>query len=385
MRLLVFSNLWPSSEAQTHGSFVQERTLRLRDRIGCELRVIHPLPRYPRMSGDSLAARCSRLPARERIDGIDIEYPRYWHVPRFGTNRQADRMLRGSRATFRRLFEEFRPDVIDAHYLYPDASAAIRLANEVGVPCVATARGSDVNRLPDFVAVRRRLREDLPKAAKLVCVSSALADRLSELSGVERTAIEVIPNGVDLDRFRLGEDDESRIVSLARLLGVKRVDTIIRALALEPRLPDFVSIGGGPERASLEALARELGVEERVRFLGELDREAVARELSRGGVLAFPSAHEGWPNAVMEAMACGLSVVASAVGGIPEIVAEAGTLLEPSATPEAWARALLVASEARLESQEPRHGARARAQEHSWDRCLDRLEGLYASVCGAAA
>ena len=377
----MFTSLWPSSRLPGHGTFVRERIECLRQRLDFDYRVIHPLPFYPSLPGGSAMARQSRLPRHERVDGIDVDYPRYFHLPRTGVARQAARVARGARAAFRRVVAEFRPSLIDAHYLWPDGCAALRLAGEAGLPCVVTARGSDVNVLAEDAGVRQSYVELLPRAARVLAVSRPLADRLDEL-GVSHEPVAVIPNGVDLVRYAPGSQRRDRILTVTRLVPGKRIDLLVRALAVDGGclLPKLVVCGGGPARGAVERLARTLGVADRLDLRGEMSRDAVAKELADGGVFAFPSAHEGWPNAVLEALASGLPVVASAVGGVPDMLGAsgAGVMLPVEADAQAWASALAAAVAAwRSDPASCCERSRARAEELSWERCTEDLAAIW--------
>jgi teichuronic acid biosynthesis glycosyltransferase TuaC len=383
MRILIFSNLWPSSSVPTHGSFIEERWRRIRERTDWELRVMHPLPRYPRVPGKGLAASHARLPRAELFRGVEIDYPRYWHVPRFGTAKHAERMRRGTRRRFARLVRSFKPDLVDAQYLWPDACAAIPLAGELRLPVIATARGSDVNVLPEHPLVRNAMQRILPKATRLLAVSPALARGLASLidSGQERVI--VAPNGVDVSRFEPGgERVRGRVISVARLLPGKALHLLIEALASADAsvFRELVLVGDGSERAKLESLARERGVADRVQFVGEVDRDRVAQELGRASLFGFPSRREGWPNAVLEALASGLPILACGIGGIPDIArgCHAVRLLPLEADGAGWGSAITEELH-RLGDEENalRSAARRRAEELRWDAVLDPLISIY--------
>ena len=386
MRVLIFSNLWPSSEAPTHGSFIEERWRRIAARTGWELRVLHPLPRYPRLPGRGLASRHARLPGREERDGVQIVYPRYWHVPRFGTAKHAERVRRGTRRAFAQIVRSFAPELVDAQYLWPDACAAVPLACERRIPVVATARGSDVNVLPEHPLVRRAMQRILPKATRLAAVSPALARGLASLLDQGQDSVAVLPNGVDLSRFGGGDERETgRVVSVARLLPGKALHLLVEALAdpAASAVRELRLIGGGPERGRLERIAAEKGVQDRVLFMGELPRDEVAQELAAASLFAFPSRREGWPNAVLEALASGLPVLACGIGGIPDIArgCSAVRLLPLEAEAAGWGQAL--AEElTRVDEAKAllRDAARRRAQELSWDSVLDGVISFYESA-----
>ena len=207
------------------------------------------------------------------------------------------------------------------------------------------------------------------QAAGVVTVSRALKDALVAL-GVPAESIQVLRNGVDLTLFspvdrervrqRLGMKQRT-LLSVGNLLAFKGHHIAIRALSLLPDC-ELVIIGAGPERPALDALARQTGVGERVRFAGSIGQEQLREYYGAADALVLASSREGWANVLLEAMACGTPVVASDVGGASELVAspEAGLLTERA--PEALARTLQ-----RLFSNYPDRAATRRyAERFSW-------------------
>jgi len=376
MKLLLFSNLYPSSVMPLHGSFVRERMDRLARHLGCEYTVVRPVPRYPPFLGPRTLRA---IPEHETVDGVVVHSPRYRHLPAVGVAGQARRMRRGARAAFFAAVERERPRLIDAQYLYPDACSVIPLAREAGIPCVATARGTDVNVLARLRSVRSQLTEQLPRADRLVAVSHPLAIEMAAVTHGDLESVAVCPNGVDTTAFRPASGPaERRVITVGRLVPGKRQRLLIEALASESgrAIPELVLVGDGPDRGTLEALAGRLEVHSRVRFTGELDRKALAAELARGGVFAFPSVREGWPNAVLEALACGLGVVACPVGGVPEMLGGFGELLPLDAAADEWGRQLTARLE-RAGDATVREAAVARASNYTWERCIAKISQVY--------
>jgi glycosyltransferase involved in cell wall biosynthesis len=238
---------------------------------------------------------------------------------------------------------------------------------------VHTRHGRDVHATRRQVAMFRQLAKGLDR---LVCVSEEVA-ALSRLQGVASPRLRTILNGIDLDRFGfIGPGPAGPAVTVARLSPEKDVANLVRAAAMAPGLRIEVA-GGGPCREELDRLAVELGVADRITFLGELrDVPAVLR---RASMFVLPSRSEGIPLTVLEAMACGLPVVATRVGGLPEVVDDGVTgMLVPPADPAALAAAM------RAIRDDPRYGdqlglaGRRRVEEYfSVRRMVAQYEQLY--------
>jgi glycosyltransferase involved in cell wall biosynthesis len=352
MRVLTYTSLYPSNASPGHGLFVEARVVAMHDCGDAEIDVVSPVPWFP--STDERFgryARFARTAGRERRESIDVSHPRYPMIPKLGTILQPFGMAAASMPTIRRLERDRgQYDVIDAHYFYPDGVAAAMIAGRLGRPLVITARGSDVNLLGNRSFSRRMIVRAAGQAARVVAVSAALRDRLVAL-GVERERIEVIRNGVDSSRFRPLDRGEARaqlaipsearlIVAVGNLVPEKGHDLIIDAVAL---LSDacLVIVGEGAGRAELERQVRKRGVELRVRFVGAVPQSELPRYYAAADVVALGSRREGLPNVVLEALACGRPVVATAVGGIPEVVVDGITgRLIADRSPERMAEAL---------------------------------------------
>jgi len=227
--------------------------------------------------------------------------------------------------------------LIDAHYFFPDGVAAIRLGKRLNKPVVITARGTDVSLIPQFAGPRRMILEAAQEAAGIITVSQALKDALVDL-GVAPDKVRVLRNGVDLALFHPAARDEARarmglkgrvLLSVGHLIERKGHNLVIAALA---ELPDWSLLiaGEGPERGALERLAADRNVADRVRFLGSVPHAQLHRVYSAADVIVLASSREGWPNVLLEAMACGTPVVASNIWGNPEVVSrpEAGVLMQ---------------------------------------------------------
>lgn len=335
LKVLTFSTLFPSSVRPGHGIFVETRLRELLKSGEVESRVVAPVPWFPSSHprwGEY--ARFAATPAREQRNGLDVLHPRYVLLPKVGMTTAPLALALGARAAVRRLIDEgFDFDVIDAHYYYPDGVAAALLARWFGKPLTITARGSDVNLIGGHALPRRFMQWASRVAGASIGVSQALVDRMREL-GLGSARQVTLRNGVDLVRFQpptdvaalrqqLGVSGSPLIVSVGNLLPVKGHDLAIEALGqlrrqgLDARL---CIIGAGPLRDDLQALASQHGLAGDVRFLGALPQEQLAAWYGAADMLMLASEREGWPNVLLESMACGTPVVATSVGGIPEIV-----------------------------------------------------------------
>ena len=161
MRILTITNLFPSSNAPTAGVFIRERIKAVVAR-GAEVRVIAPVPYVPPGPVPARYRRIRATPEAGEVDGVRVRYPRYLVIPKAGTRFQAWGYARGLRDVLRSEIEGFRPDILDAHYLYPDACGVARAAREFhSVPYACTARGSDVHVLGCVPSVHRQIRAAL--------------------------------------------------------------------------------------------------------------------------------------------------------------------------------------------------------------------------------
>lgn len=373
IRTLTFTTLFPNAVRPTHGVFVETRLQRLIRSGRVETRVMAPVPWFPLRSPIFGAyARYAGVPSREVRGGIQVEHPRYLVVPRFGTNLTPHTLFGAAkRALARMLAEGFEFDLIDAHYFYPDGVVAVWLGKHFGKPVVVTGRGSDLTFIPQLPTPRRLIREAAMSAAGLITVCAALRDPLVEL-GVPAERVTVLRNGVDLEFFRPLDREEQRralglsrptVLSIGNLVELKGHDLVIGAIARSPGV-DLLIAGDGPEEPRLRALAAELGVADRVRFLGRRPQSELPGLYSAADVMILASSREGWANVLLESMACGTSVIASSVWGTPEVVAspDAGVLVADR-TPEAFAAALQNALAAPLD----RAATRRYAERFSWD------------------
>ncbi len=389
MKVLTLASLFPGSAAPRHGIFVKERMVDFVRRTGAEVRVVSPVPYFPRWIRSTTYGHFSRAPRREEWAGFSIEHPRYLMVPKAGVRLQGLSYFVGVRGTVRRVQREFPFDVLDVHYAYPDGFAGALLKHRLRVPMVLTVRGTDVNLLPELKATRDQVRYALERADRVVAVSNALAE-LAVKAGADPRRVVTLRNGVDSDRFTPRDRTESRaklglpehgrvLVSVGFLVERKGHDLVLRAVARMPagKRPFVAIAGDGPELPRLEALIAELGLVGSARLLGAVEHDELPWVYSAADLSVLASSREGWPNVLLESMACGTPVVATSVHGSPEVVAEDGVgRLVPERTVEALERAILDAFEAGLD----RGHVRRYAERMSWKETSEGLADVFRGV-----
>lgn len=384
-RILTFTTLYPNNVAPSHGVFVENRLRHLVASGQVSARIVAPVPWFPsaapifgRYAGYARTARRS-----ERF-GLAIEHPRYPVLPKLGMSAAPLLLFLATLPLLRRLRAEEDFDLIDAHYFYPDGVAAALLGRALGKPVVITARGTDINLIPRHALPRRMIGWAGRQAAGMIAVSEALRRAMIEI-GLPAHRIRMLRNGVDLTMFRATARDETRralglagpaLLSVGHLIERKGHDRVIGALA---ELPGFTLLiaGDGPERAALEALAAAQGVGDRVRFLGAVPHDTLARIYSAADALVLASSREGWPNVLLEAMACGTPVVASNVWGAPELVCDpaAGVLM-----PALSAEGVVAGVKALFDALPTRDATRRFAERYSWDETTAGQIQLFTEV-----
>jgi len=392
IRLLLFSSLFPNAAQPLHGLFVEQRLLQVLATGRAQAMVVAPVPWFP-WTSDSFGeyATFARVPARETRNGLEVLHPRFLRLPKVGMSSAPALMALGALPAVRRIRAAgFDFDVIDAHYYYPDGVAAAMLGRWLGRPVTITARGTDISLIPDFAVPRAQIRWAAGHSSASIAVCEALAEEMRGL-GLDASKLRVLRNGVDTGRFRPFDREESRreigiqpgrwLLSVGLLTERKGHDVPIRAL---PDLPDWslMIAGRGELEEELKALASRLGVSERVRFLGGVSQDRLALYYSAADALVLASSREGWANVLLESMACGTPVIASAVWGTPEVVASpAAGVLMSARTP-----AGLIEAVDRLMAQYPeRATTRAYAQRFDWAETTAGQLEIFERLRGQAA
>lgn len=397
-RVVVLTTLFPHAGQPTTGLFIRERMFRVARFL--PLTVVAPMPWFP---FQALLRKWKpnfrpQAPALEVQEGIEIRRPKFLSVP------SACKWLDGwfmavcCLPTLLRLKRGFGCNVIDAHFAYPEGYAATLLGRWLCIPVSVTMRGTEVPLALDSRR-RRRMIKALQRATRIFAVSESLKRHAASL-GVPGDKILVVGNGVDTARFqrvdrrmarqRLGlAIDAPVLVSVGALVERKGFHRVLECLpALRQRFPGlrYLIVGGpGPEgdwTARLRDSVRDLGLQDCVEFLGTVAPEELKVPLSAADLFVLATRNEGWANVILEAMACGLPVVTTDVGGNAEVVADTNLgALVPFGHPDKLEQAIADA----LARHWDRDAVVAYAESNNWDRRVRTLAEEFAAIAARHA
>jgi len=345
MRVAVITRYFPTSHEPWAGHSAYQ-TLRILAQ-NCELKVFYPESQYPPMlTPQSRAGR--KIDFDHRVAEVAVEYIPYLALP------AVSRPLNGfsaGRSILSRV-RAYRPDIILNYIVYPDGDAALRVARALRIPLVLTAIGSDLNVIPDPLCgwlTRRVLRE----ADFTITVSGDLlrtAHRLGARAERSRAVLNGCDTGVFYPRDR-GQarasldvpDDAEAVVYVGRLDMAKGLGELVSALAAlrtrRPRLHAWI-VGDGPARQELIDLTASRNLSGQITLVPSCPTDKVATWMAASDLITLPSYREGCPNVIIEALASGRPVVATEVGGIPELMDRSSGCLVPPKDAEALALAL---------------------------------------------
>lgn len=395
IRVLVVSSVFPNRTRPTYGVFVRERVRRMATH--CEIVVVAPIPWFPGnrwLRGRDYVG----VPFREDTQGLSIYHPRYLCIP--GVGKCLDGLLYfASMVPFVTwLRRRFAFDVIDAHFTYPDGLAGVLLGRVFGRPTVTTVRGTHDIRHAGYRLRRPQIRYTLRASSAVVTVSESLR-RFALSLGLRDEDVRVIPNGVDGSRFFPSDRTaaraslglpQDRIVLLAvgNIADGKGQHRIIEALpALLTRHPNllFIALGdaeaSGKYRRLLDDLVARGGLAPYVRIVPQRPHDEIRLWLAAADVFCLATRSEGWCNAIMEALACGVPVVTTQVGGNGELVREGHDgFLVPFWDQERFCDAISRA----LATSWNREAIARRAADRGWGGVAQEVVVLFQRILGVA-
>jgi len=337
-----------------------------------------------------ITTRFQGLSHKEQSGGLTIHRipARRQRLDRSGAFEQLIFMISASLSTLS-LVRHFKPDATLAFFGVPSGVVALFLKLIYKIPYIVSLRGGDVPgfRPYDFRIFHKLLAPLLrvvwKNASAVVANSNGLRDLA--LAFDSRFDIPIIPNGVDLEVYEAKDRDESipLLLSVGRVVYQKGFDIAMRALAEIKDLDWKWQIAGdGPQMDSLKALSQELGIPDRVIFLGWQSQADLIKQYQQANLFLFPSRHEGMPNALLEAMASGLPVIASRIAGNEELVIDGETgILIPSEDADAFGIAIRKLMTDVPLRQQMGLASRRRVEEHySWENTAKQYAFLLEKV-----
>ena len=378
--IVVLSSLFPNRRQPLAGVFVRERMFRVAEQL--PLTVVAPVPWFPLQWLVRRFRPGFRPPApgTEIQAGITVFHPRFFSVP--GAFKFLDGLLMalGCLGRMRCLKREHRLDVIDAHFAYPDGYAAVLLGRWLRVPVAITLRGTEARHVADPV-LAPLVHAALSRAGRVFSVSDSLR-QLAIAAGVDPAKVQVIGNGVDITKFSPQSRARARellqipshakvIVTVGGLVERKGFHRVIAAIPeLRAKFPSllYLIVGGpSPEGDWTNRLSQMVAAQQldgAVRFLGPMAADRLKEPLSAADVFVLATRNEGWANVLLEAMACGLPVVVTDVGGNREVVADPDLgVVIPFDDHQALVNAIAQA----LNKEWDREAIRAHAEANTWD------------------
>jgi teichuronic acid biosynthesis glycosyltransferase TuaC len=335
VKVLVLSSVFPNSKDPLFGIFVKERIKRVAQQ--CEIVVVAPVAWFPFNRVFRGTSR-SDIPEYEIQDGLPVYHPKFFSVPGVGKSMDGLFYYFSVLKLVSRLRRAFPFDLIDAHFVYPDGLAACLLAKSLSCPITITLRGT-IGKLSKYLLRRKQIQWALKAATRVFTVSESLRDIAVHLACDPRK-VRVIPNGIDGNVFRplnrtearekLGLPFDSTILlsvgALAERKGHHRILQVLpQIVSVYPKLLYVVVGGGGAEGdigPLLNRMSSELGLEEHVRLVGPRPHDEIALWLAAADLFCLATSNEGMANVLVEALACGVPVVATRVGGNAELINE---------------------------------------------------------------
>lgn len=376
MKILFVSNLFPDSTDPVRGRI--NATLLRQLAKKAQIRVVALRPTMPFIGRDY-----DKLNPCSEDEILQPVYRTVIYIPKIGSRINHRLLAARAKVTLHRVQRDFDFDLILCSWLYPDVCGVARLLKGLKVPMVGISQGTDVHQYLEVPFRRKLIIKTLNRIAGVITRSKDLAQRLGA-AGVKADKLFPIYNGVDIELFKtsdrrtprkiLGLPQDSKIILyVGNFLPIKNPMLLLRAHAQLTRTlagnpPHLVLVGAGPMREQIEEYSQANGTQNRVHLVGPKSSELVARYMQAADILCIPSEHEGVPNVALEAMACGIPVVATKVGGIPEVIDQPflGALVDRGDE-----NALVAALADHLQNRRSGDPIAEHAQKFSWDTTTD--------------
>lgn len=399
LRVLVISHMYPSRFDETYGIFIHRSVKAVDQRRKVLQRIVSPVPWIPAAARHlKRGGKWARMPPWEDFEGIRVIRPRHVELPlkSFWPLRGLSMAIRLF-PILRELQLHFPFQIIHSHTATPDGVAGIFLGRRFHVPTVCSLRGSDVNaypfRSPLYMTLTRKV---LQETDMLLATSQALLNAARSL-GAKSSRIACLYNGVDTEQFRpsnnklrlreeLGLRADARIfIFVGNCIEHKGImelsESFIRLAKRRPRA-HLVVVGDGPLLPTLQRHFARENLSSCLTSTGRIPHHLVARYLQSADFFVLPSYMEGMPNAMLEAMACGLPPLVTSVGGIPEVVRdEHNGLIVPKKDADAlYVKLMFLFENNEISAQLSKAARHSIEKRFSWSAHAESLEALYTQL-----
>lgn len=386
VNIVVVSHLFPRPHHPSKGVFVRRQTEALAAR-GHDVTVVSPVPYVPSIAARVFGRRpSSDIPETDAVGDVRVHYPRFFSLPRPETLPIVSYSVRRTLRQYESRFGE--ADLINAHVAVPDAFAVAPIAEELDVPLVTTIHGADLQESIDRPLVERQIRRAVDGSSKILLNSHKTRRLFREHFGTDH-ATTVVYNGASVELARNAESLERAsesfvVISVGNLTETKGHRYVLDAIAALSFDVEYVIVGDGPRKDDLEDRAERLGIERAVTFTGQIPHERVFSHLKAADVFVLPSYLEAFGVAYIEAMACGLPVVACESEGIADYITEGetGFLVPPNDTEAIRSVLAELWRDAELRNHVSRRGQRLASSTFTWERNARIVEEQFRAVLG---
>jgi len=333
MKVLVISHMYPSTFSKVYGIFVHKQVKALVNK-GVKVKVVSPIPwtPFPINCLSKKWNRYSKISQKMIYEGIEIYYPRYLVFPKtlfFASS--GERMFNGIQETVRKIYKNFKFDIVHSHDALPDGYAGLKISQKYKKPLIITIHGKDFQQtIFKNNKYKKIVKNIIDFSAKIIIVSEKLKNIGKNNLKIHPSKMIKISNGINLNdicrniKGSIGEYRKKRLIlSVSYLKKIKGIDLNLQAIAkLKGKYPDiiYLIIGEGKERKQLEKLVKELNLQNMVIFIGEVSHCKAMQYMALCDILSLPSWNESFGVVYIEAMAHGKPVIGCQGEGIEDFV-----------------------------------------------------------------